>query len=126
MSKYFSDDCNIVWKDRKRYFGLPLSFTRYQIVEKPGQWTKLFCHIGLLSTVGDETQMYRVDDIRVYQSLFDKLFGVGTIEVICRDSNNDTMTLRKIKNPYKVRDMISGLVEKERKRREVKYSEMQF
>ena len=67
---------------------MPISFTRYHIVEKPGEWTKLFCHAGLLSTSSDETQFYRIDDMRVHQSLFDKMFGVGTIEVLCRGWGN--------------------------------------
>ena len=36
-SKYGSD-CIEHWHDRKRWCGLPLSFTRYSIVEKPGKW----------------------------------------------------------------------------------------
>lgn len=124
-SKYFGPDCNIVWKDRKRVFGLPLSFTRYQIVEKPGRWIKLFSHIGLLSTISEETYFYRIDDIQVYRSLFDKLFGVGTITVYCGNASNDTMVLQRVKNPYKVRDMIASLVEKERREKGMRYGEFQ-
>lgn len=125
MNKYFSSDCKIIWKDRKRVFGLPLSFTRYEIVEKPGQWLKLFNHIGLLSTMSEETHFYRIDDISIYRSLFDKLFGVGTIVVHCDDASSDTMTLQKVKNPYKVRDLITTLVEQERNKRGMRYSEVQ-
>ena len=126
MSKYFSRDCEIIWKDRKRILGMPISFTRYHIVEKPGEWTKLFCHVGLLSTSSDETQFYRIDDMRVHQSLFDKMFGVGTIEVLCENEFNDSIILHKIKNPYKVRDLIASIIEKERKRRGMRYSEAQI
>lgn len=124
-NKYFGPDCKILWKDRKRIFGLPLTFTRYEIVEKPGQWVKLFSHIGLLSTASEETHFYRIDDLSVYQSLFDKMFGVGTITVYCGDASNDSMILQKVKNPYKVRDMIASLAEKQRKERGMRYSELQ-
>ena len=33
-----------LWKDRKRYFGLPLSFTRYSLSED-----RLFCEKGVQS-----------------------------------------------------------------------------
>lgn len=125
MSRYFSDDCKVLWKDRKRVLGMPLTFTRYEVVEKPGQWLKLFSHIGLLSTASEETHFYRIDDISVYRSLFDKLFGVGTIEIHCDDASSDTMLLQKVKDPYKVRDMIATLVEQERAKRGMRYSEFQ-
>ena len=125
-NKYFGSDCKVLWKDRKRIFGLPISFTRYQIVEKPGEWVKLFSHIGLLSTSSEETHFYRIDDMSIYQSLFDKMFGVGTIVVYCGNASNDSIVLQKIKNPYQVRDMIATLVEQERKIRGVKYSEFQM
>lgn len=124
-NKYFGPDCKTLWKDRKRIFGLPLTFTRYEIVEKPGEWIKLFSHIGLLSTISEETYFYRIDDLQVYQSLFDKMFGVGTITVYCGNASNDTMILQKIKHPYKVRDMIASLVEKERREKGMRYSEFQ-
>ena len=30
----FDKDCEIIWHDRKRYWGMPISFTRYYIVKK--------------------------------------------------------------------------------------------
>ena len=53
------------------------------------------------------------------------MFGVGTITVYCGDASNDSMVLQKVKNPYKVRDMIATLVEKERRERGMRYSEFQ-
>ena len=43
---------NIVylWKDRKRYFGLPWSFTRYMLSED-----RLFISVGFLNIKDDET-----------------------------------------------------------------------
>ena len=39
----------IIWKDRKRYFGLPLSFTKYSLSED-----RLFISQGLLNIRDDE------------------------------------------------------------------------
>ena len=47
-----------LWKDRKRYFGLPLSFTRYALSED-----RLFTSVGFLSIKDDEILLYRVRDL---------------------------------------------------------------
>ena len=39
-----------LWKDRKRYFGMPISFTRYSLSED-----RLFLSVGFLSIRDDET-----------------------------------------------------------------------
>ena len=33
-------EAEVLWKDRKRYFGLPWSFTRYSIIRKQRQFVK--------------------------------------------------------------------------------------
>ena len=106
----------ILWKDRKRWCGMPLSFTRYYIVENEGQWLKLFSSVGFLSTVDNEVNFFRIFDISVYQSLFDKMFGVGSITLFVNDESSDKIILRKIKHPHKVRNLIASLVEKERQK----------
>ena len=42
----FGMDTKILWKDRKRILGMPISFTRYNIVKKEGSWAKLFITAG--------------------------------------------------------------------------------
>ena len=66
-----------VWKDRKRYLGLPLSFTRYKLSED-----RLFLSVGFLSIQDDEVLLYRVRDITTSRTLWQRLFGVGTVTVI--------------------------------------------
>jgi hypothetical protein len=61
-----------LWKDRKRYFGLPLSFTRYALSED-----RLFLSVGFLNIKDDEILLYRVRDIDTERSLWQRLFGVG-------------------------------------------------
>lgn len=106
----------VLWHDRKRWCGMPLSFTRYYIVENEGQWLKLFSSIGLFSTEDNEVNFFRIFDISVYQSLFDKMFNVGTITLYVNDESTDTIIIRKVKNPHKVRNLIASLVEKERQK----------
>ena len=118
-------DINVIWKDRKRYLGMPISFTRYAYIDKPGKWCKLFCEKGLLTTHVEEIHVYRIDDISVYQTFFDKIFGVGTVTVHCDDASCQELVLQKVKNPYKVRTMLNDAVEKNRGDKRVLYGEMQ-
>ena len=110
----FGENTKVLWHDRKRYFGLPLSFTRYDLVEKEDSWLKIFCSTGLLSTSEEEVNVYRIFDLSIYQSFFDKIFNVGTITLHCNDETHEEIYLVNIKNPYKVRDRIAQLIETER------------
>ena len=121
----FDKDCEVVWHDRKRFMGMPLSFTRYYIVKKDNEWVKLFRHKGLLSSVIDEVNLYRCFDLTLHASLADKIFGTGTIKVESNDSAMPDFYLMHIANPYKIRDLLSNLIEIERKKRRVGITEFQ-
>lgn len=121
--KRFGENTKVLWKDRKRWCGMPLSFTRYYLIEKENTWLKLFTSIGLLSTVDEEVNVFRIFDISVYQSLFDKLFNVGTITLYVNDESTDKLYIRKVKNPFKVRDLIASHIEKERLKRGFRVTE---
>ena len=62
-----------LWKDRKRFLGMPLSFTRYRLSED-----RLFCEKGFLNIKADEVLLYRVRDLQLNMSLAQRIFGVGT------------------------------------------------
>ena len=49
---------NYIWKDRKRFLGMPLSFTRYAISED-----RLFLSVGFWSIRDEEVLLYRIRDI---------------------------------------------------------------
>ena len=121
----FGDDVEVIWSDRKRYLGLPISFTKYSLLRKPGKWIKLVREMGLLSTEVEEIQAYRIDDMNVYRSLVHKIFGVGNVEVYCNDATCDKLILTKIKDPNRVRNIINDLIEEDRANRKVHQSEIQ-
>ena len=68
------------WKDRKRFLGLPLSFTRYMLSED-----RLFLSKGFLNVTDDEILLYRVRDISTSRNLFQRLLGVGTVTILSSD-----------------------------------------
>ena len=67
------------WTDRKRYMGMPLSFTRYALSED-----RLFLSIGFFSVKDEEILLYRVRDISVQRTLWQRIFGVGSYPICCQ------------------------------------------
>ena len=122
----FDRDCEVIWKDRKRILGLPISFYRYYIVKKEGEWVKFFRHKGFLSAIIDDINVYRCYDVTLMATLGDKVFQTGTIEIQSNDAHVPCFHMRHIKNPYKVRDLISNLIEIERKKKNVGITEFQM
>ncbi len=126
VKKKYGEGAQLIWKDRKRYFGLPWSFTRYSLIKKDNDWFKVFSEIGLLYTTVDEVNLYRIKDISLHQTLGDKIFRTGTITLYSNDTRSSVFTLRHVANPYKLRDMLSSFIEEERASRGVRVSEFQI
>ena len=108
-----------LWKDRKRFLGLPLSFTRYSLSED-----RLFLSVGLLSIKDDEVLLYRVRDIDTSRTLWQRLFGVGTVTVISSDKTMPTMVLKNVKDPVFVKELIHKQVEEMKIQRRVRLNEL--
>ena len=108
-----------LWKDRKRYFGLPLSFTRYALSDD-----RLFISVGFLNIKDDEILLYRVRDIDTSRSLWQRLFGVGTVTVMSSDKTMPTLVLKNIKDPVFVKELIHKQVEEMKIRRRVRVGEI--
>lgn len=108
-----------LWKDRKRYFGLPLSFTRYSMSED-----RLFISVGLLNIKDDEILLYRVRDIDTQRTLWQRLFGVGTVSVMSSDKTMPTLVLKNVKDPIFVKELIHKQVEEMKIRRRVRFGEI--
>ena len=108
-----------IWKDRKRYFGLPLSFTRYAMSED-----RLFLSVGFLNIKDEEVLLYRIRDINTSRSLWQRLFGVGTISVVSSDKTLPTLTLQNVKKPLEVKELLHRQVEDMKIRRRVHLGEI--
>ena len=108
-----------LWQDRKRYFGLPLSFTRYSLSED-----RLFISEGFLTIRDDEILLYRVRDIDTSRTLWQRIFGVGTVTVISSDRTMPTLVLKNIKDPLMVKELIHKQVEEKKIKRRVRLGEI--
>ena len=107
-----------LWSDRKRYLGLPLSFTRYAVSED-----RLFTSIGFLSIKDEEMLLYRVRDLSVRRTLGQRIFGVGTVTITSSDKSQPTLVLQNIKDPVSVKELIHAQVEEMKIRRRVRIGE---
>lgn len=125
IKKRFGEDCILHWSDRKRILGMPISFTRYFIVEKPNQWVKLFCETGILSSHFEEIQMYRIEDFQLHQSLGDKIFSVGSIVIKSNDRSSPVFEVKHVSKPYKVYELLSELVTADRRSKNFRWGEFQ-
>ena len=107
------------WTDRKRYMGMPLSFTRYALSQD-----RLFLSIGFFSVKDEEVLLYRVRDISARRTLWQRLFGVGTITVSSSDKSTPVVVLKNIKDPMAVKELIHENVEETKIKRRVRFGEM--
>ena len=108
-----------IWKDKKRYFGMPISFTRYALSED-----RIFLSEGFLNIKDDEILLYRVRDIDTSRNLWQRLFGVGTVVVVSSDKSMPNLVLKNIKDPVTVKELIHEQVEEMKIRRRVRVGEI--
>ena len=54
---------------------------------------------GLLSRTVDTMELWHVEDLRLRQSVFDRLLGVGTITIISHDDTTPTLVLKGLPQP---------------------------
>ena len=105
----------ILWKDRKRGFlGLPLSFTKYSLTKE-----RLFVETGMINSVANEVRLYRILDVQMTRTLGQKMFGLGSINVLSSDASSKDFTIKNIKKPKYVKELLSELVEKQRDEKRV-------
>lgn len=119
----YGENTTILWSDKKRFWGMKLSFTKYTLVEKENSWVKLFVAQGFFSTHEEEVNVYRIIDSSLKRTLGNKITGVGTIHLTCKDASTPSLYLKRVKKPYKVRELITEMVERERNKKRIRVNE---
>ena len=106
---------NNIWKARKRNFlGLPWTFTVYGFSED-----RLYIKTGMLSTREDEVRLYRITDIGLTRSFWQRIMGMGSIQIYSSDQSMGDFQLVNIKDSENVKEQLSQLIEKERQEKRV-------
>ena len=108
-------DVTPVWKDRKRIiFALPLTFTTYALTKE-----KLLIRTGILNTKEEEIRLYRIMDVTLKRSLWERLFGLGTIHCCSADKSTPEFDIRWIPHSAEVKETLSRMIEEEREAKRV-------
>ena len=106
---------NTIWKARKRNFlGLPWTFTIYGFSDD-----RLYVKTGVLNTREDEVRLYRITDIGLTRSLWQRIMGMGTIQIYSSDQSMGDFKLVNVKDSENVKEQLSQLIEKERENKRV-------
>ena len=101
---------NVVWYDRKHYYGFPVSSVRYEISED-----RLFYSTGILNQKYEQLQLYLIRDLSVTRTLGQRLCGVGN--VIVTTVEGEIIALENIRAPYHVKELIYSYMEQEKRRK---------
>jgi uncharacterized membrane protein YdbT with pleckstrin-like domain len=105
----------IVWTDRKRIlFGLPWTFTKYTLTRE-----KLLVETGILNKAQEEIRLYRIMDMTLKRSFWQRLFGLGTIHCCTADKTAPELDIKWIPDSANVKELLSDLVEAERMEKRV-------
>lgn len=121
FKEYRQDDHteDILWSDRRRILGLPLTFTKYTLTEE-----RLIRKRGFLNTETDELLLYRIMDIELRQSFGQKIVGVGSVIVHASDRTSPIMELENIRKPADLKRYLSRLIETIRDEKQITGKEM--
>lgn len=106
---------DIIWTDRKRIiFGLPWTFTKYILTKE-----KLLVETGILNKDQEEIRLYRIMDMTLRRSLWQRLFGLGTIHCCTADKSSPELDIKWIPDSENIKELLSDLVEAERMEKRV-------
>ncbi len=89
--------------ERKRwvFLGLPFTFTKYMIEDEI-----LTIRQGLLKVVENDCYMYKIQDVEHTATLFERMFGLGTINCYTGDNTHPQLTLLHIKHSKEIKQFI--------------------
>ena len=95
-----TNEDEVIFCERKRwvFFGLPFTFTKYTVTP-----SLITTKQGLFNTTEDDCYMYKVQDVKLSTSLFERIFGLGTITCYTGDITNPELKLIHIKHTKEIK-----------------------
>lgn len=102
------------FQERKRwvFFGLPFTFTVYTVKED-----MITVNEGFLNRKENDCYMYKVQDVELQCSVWERIFGLGTVRCFTGDTSSPELYLYHIKNAKAVKDFILEASENARVKR---------
>lgn len=100
--------------ERKRwvFLGLPFTFTKYIVKEDAITIDK-----GLFNKVENDCYMYKIQDVTLKQSFFERIVKIGTVVCYTGDTTHPELKLEHIKNSKTIKDYILKASEEARLKR---------
>lgn len=102
------------FQERKRwvFLGLPFTFTVYTVRED-----MITVNEGFLNRKENDCYMYKVQDVELQCSVWERIFRLGTVRCFTGDTSSPELYLHHIKNAKAVKDFILKASEKARVKR---------
>ncbi|HXV58304.1 MAG TPA: PH domain-containing protein [Gaiellaceae bacterium] len=82
---------------------------KYTVTER-----RVFVRHGLISVNEQTARLERVQDLTLRQSLFDRLFGVGTLKIDTAGSEGGALEFKALRSPAEVRELLDATIRRER------------
>lgn len=97
------DETARAYVERKRwvFLGLPFTFTKYTVNEQV-----VTINAGLFSTTENDCYLYKIQDVELRTSLWERIFGLGTVACFTGDNTHPQLFLEHIKNAKEIKDYI--------------------
>ena len=108
------ENAGYVFQERKRwgFFALPFTFTVYTITQE-----QVTIRQGLFSIKENDCYLYKIQDVSLKQSLFGRLFGIGTVICYTADTTDPMLEIKNVKHSDEIKKYIFEASEKERMKR---------
>ncbi len=102
------------YSERSRWllFGLPWTFTKYEIRDNDFTIIK-----GFFTVSENDCYMYRISDVEVTTTLMQRMAGLSTIVLYTSDVTDRTIIMKNVKHGKEIKDFILQASENARLRR---------
>lgn len=102
------------YSERGRWllFGLPWTFTKYEIRENDFTIIK-----GFFTVRENDCYMYKISDVEITRSFMQRLAGLSTIVLYTSDVTDKTIVMKNIKHGKEIKDFLLQASEAARLRR---------
>lgn len=99
-------------RSRWLFFGLPWTFTKYEIRDNDFTIIK-----GFFTVKENDCYMYKISDVEITRTLLQRIVGLSTIILYTADVTDRTIVMKNIKHGKEIKDFILQASEDARLRR---------